>query len=97
MTSEKPGQGNTDGKGNGHGPKPITVYVNTTAHRVAKDDLSYEDVVKLAYPDEPIGNNPGYTVLYQRAHGNKNGELVAGQSVKAKDGMSFDVTPTNLS
>lgn len=81
----------------GNGPKPVTIYVNTTAHQVKKDEVSYEEVVKLAFPDGPSGNNPGYTVLYQRGHGNKDGELAAGQSVNVKDGMSFDVTPTNLS
>lgn len=99
MENEKPSKGNDTPEvpGGGKGPKPITIFVNTVAHKVAKDDISYEDVVKLAYPDGHAGQNPGYTVLYEKAHGNKDGSLGPGQSVKAKDGMIFDVTPTNLS
>lgn len=97
MANDKTHHGNDDKGNEGGGPKPVTVFVNTAPHEVAKTDISYEDVVKLAFPDGPTGSNPGYTVLYQRAHGNKDGELVAGQSVKAKDRMTFDVTPTNLS
>lgn len=77
--------------------KLVTIFVNTRRHEVAKDEVSYEDVVKLAYPDGPTGPNVGYTVLYQRGHGNKDGALGPGQSVKVKHGMSFDVTPTDLS
>lgn len=83
--------------GQGKGPKPVTIYVNTIAHEVEKDDISFEEVVALAYPTPAPGPNAGFTVLYQRAHGNKDGTLVAGQTVKVKDGMMFDVTPTDLS
>ena len=95
MSNEKPDKGNDDKDKDR--PKAVTIFVNTTPHEVKKDEISYEQVVKLAFPDGPTGSNPGYTVLYQRGHGNKDGELVAGQSVKVKDRMSFDVTPTNLS
>lgn len=97
MNENRPDKGDPKDKEHGGGPKPVTIFVNTTPHMVAKAEISYEEVVKLAHPDEPTGTNPGYTVLYQRGHGNKDGELVAGQSVKVKDRMSFDVTPTNLS
>jgi hypothetical protein len=37
-------------------------------------------------------------VAYSRGDNNKpQGTLVPGESVKAKDGMVFDVTPTNRS
>lgn len=75
----------------------VTIYVNTVPHRVEKDEISFEEVVALAFPEPPAGGNLGFTVLYQRGHGNKEGTLVAGQSVKVKDGMIFDVTPTDLS
>ena len=78
-------------------PKQVTIFVNTTPHRVAKDEISFEEVVKLAFPTTPPGSNVGFTVLYQRGHGNKDGTLVPGQVVKVKDGMIFDVTPTDLS
>lgn len=78
-------------------PKLVTIFVNTRRHETPKDEISYEEVVSLAYPEGPTGPNVGFTVLYQRGYGNKDGALGAGQSVKVKDGMSFDVTPTDLS
>lgn len=86
-----------DDGGGGHGPKPVTIYINTKPHTVAKDEISYEEVTKLAFPSTVLGPNDGFTVMYQRGHGNKDGSLVAGQSVKVKEGMVFDVTPTHLS
>lgn len=96
MSNAKQGEkGLPDGAGKG--PKLVTIYVNTVAHKVEKDEISFEDVVDLAFPTPPPGGNIGFTVLYQRAHGNKDGSLVSGQTVKVKDGMIFDVTPTDLS
>lgn len=78
--------------------KTVTIYVNTVAHEWPKDDdISYEEVVALAYPTPQPGATDGYTVIYQRANGNKDGNLVAGQRVKVKEGMVFDVTATHLS
>lgn len=77
--------------------KKVTIYVNTRPHEVTKGEISFEEVVALAYPTAPTGANIGYTVIYQRAHGNKDGNLVEGQSVKVKDGMVFDVTATDRS
>jgi hypothetical protein len=76
--------------------KLVTIYVNTISHQVEKDELSFDDVVKLAFPTPPAGSD-GFTVLYQRGHGNKDGSLVEGDTIKVKDGMIFDVTPTHLS
>lgn len=81
----------------GKPPKLVTIYVNTTAREVGKDEISFDEVVKLAYPTPPPGANVGFTVLYQRGHGNKDGTLVEGETVKVKEGMIFDVTPTDLS
>ncbi len=99
------GQGHSDHDHSGHGqdhqgddrPRTVTIYVNTRPHEVSKGEISFEDVVKLAYPTAPSGANIGYTVTYQRGHGNQDGDLVAGKTVKVKDGMIFDVTATDLS
>ena len=75
--------------------KTVTVYANGTAHIVEKkDELTFEEVVAFAYPNTPPG---GYSVMYERAHGNADGTLVAGQSVKVKDGIRFHVTATDRS
>lgn len=80
------------------GPKGVTIIVNTRKHSVPKNEkISFEAVVVLAYPTAPAGENVEFTVMYQRGEGNKDGTLVPGQSVKVKDGMIFDVTPTDKS
>jgi hypothetical protein len=79
-------------------PKDVTIIVNTRKHNVPKnEEISFEAVVALAYPTAPAGENVEFTVMYQRGEGNKDGTLVPGQSVKVKDGMIFDVTPTDKS
>jgi len=94
-TADTPEIGNPDALDKD--PKLVTIYVNTSPHAVGKGKISFEQLVKLAYPTPPPGANIGFTVLYQRGEGNHEGTLVAGQSVEVKDGMIFDVTPTDLS
>lgn len=78
-------------------PKTVTIFVNTRPHEVEKkDEISFEEVVALAYPDTPPGGDVAYSVLYERGHGG-DGTLVPGQSVKVKDRMRFDVTATDRS
>lgn len=78
--------------------KTVAIIVNTRKYAVDKNKvISFEEVVALACPDVPSGGNVGFTVMYQRAQGNKDGTLVAGQTVKVKEGMIFDVTPTDCS
>lgn len=80
-------------------PKTVTIIVNGRAKTVPKnEELTYEQVVALAFPNPPSGDGVQFTVQYTRGNGNKPaGTLVEGQSVKVKDGMEFDVTPTNRS
>ncbi|MCB1470318.1 MAG: multiubiquitin domain-containing protein [Rhizobiaceae bacterium] len=80
-------------------PKTITIIINGRPKTVPKnDDLTFEEIVALAFENPPTGECIQYTIQYTRGHGNKPaGALVEGQSVKAKDGMEFDVTSTNRS
>lgn len=84
----------------GEGTKARTVIVNGTPKEVSKRELTFEQVVELAFPNNPWGNaNTIYTVAYRRGEGSKpQGSMVqGGESVKVKDGMIFDVTPTDKS
>lgn len=80
-------------------PKTITIIINGRPKTVPKNaDLTFEAIVALAFENPPTGECVQYTIQYTRGHGNKPaGALVEGQSVKAKDGMEFDVTSTNRS
>ena len=79
--------------------KTITIIINGRPRTVPKnDDLTFEEIVAIALENPPTGECIQYTIQYTRGHGNKPaGALVEGQSVKAKDGMEFDVTSTNRS
>jgi hypothetical protein len=78
--------------------KEFTIIVNAREKTVTDRELTFEQVVALAFPTAPYGANTAYTVTYRRGQGNKpEGILVAGQSVKVKDRMIFDVTATDKS
>jgi hypothetical protein len=82
-----------------HHEKQTTIIVDGTEHPWAEKEISYEQVVSLAYDNSPpTGENVLITVGYHRGHGDKpEGDLDPGQSIKVKDGMVFDVTATDRS
>jgi len=78
--------------------KEITIVINGTSKTVEKDRLTFDEVIALAFENPPTGEGVQFTVQYSRGHSDKpKGTLVEGQSVKLKEGMEFDVTPTNRS
>lgn len=81
-----------------HAPKPVTIIVNARPKEFIGKEISFEQVVQLAFENPPFGENTVFTVTYKRGEGNKpEGSLVAGQSVRVKEGMIFNVTPTDKS
>lgn len=80
-------------------PKTVTIIVNGQEHTIPKkDELSFDEVVALAFSPPPSGPNVVITITYTRGHGNKpEGNLIEGQTVKVKDGMIFNVTATDKS
>jgi tRNA(Ile)-lysidine synthase TilS/MesJ len=74
------------------------VIVNLREKTVDERYLSFEQVVKLAYPDPTLGKEYDYTVTYDKGpKENPEGEMVSGDTVKIKDGMVFNVTQTDRS
>jgi hypothetical protein len=82
----------------GHDAKVTEIVVNGQKKEFAGNEISYREVVELAF-ENPWGNpNIIYTVTYTRGHDDKpQGTLVDGQSVKVKKGMVFNVTRTDKS
>ena len=76
--------------------KTVTIIVNGRPREVTGRTISYEEIVKLAFPDDPSNQDIDFTVAYANPHG-KDGELVAGQEVHVREGMVFNVTKTNRS
>jgi hypothetical protein len=83
------------GQGHEH-IKTFTIIVNLEEKTVIDHKLSFDQLVKLAFPTPPPGDIT-YTITYTKGEGKKSGILNEGESVPVKDGMSFDVTPTNRS
>jgi len=76
-----------------------TIVINGTAHVVTSKELTFSEVVALAYDgNPPSGPNWIFTVSYRKGEDKKPmGTLVAGDSIKVKDGMIFNVTATDKS
>ena len=73
--------------------KEINIIVNGRPTKVPDQDITFEEVVALAF--NPVPANAFFTVTW--SHGNKGGSLVAGKSVPVQNGMKFDVTETGQS
>jgi hypothetical protein len=78
--------------------KGFDIIVNAEQHHVEKKRVSFEQIVKLAFPTPPPGANILFTVtFYNGPKTNPEGVLTAGQTVKVKNGMVFNVKATDRS
>lgn len=78
--------------------KDFTIIVNGRQKVVTAKEMSFTEIVALAFDSPPTGPNVVFTVTYRRGEGNKpEGSLVEGENVKIKDGMIFNVTATDKS
>ena len=82
----------------------VTIVVNGREKIIPESELSpdgelsFEQVLNLAFDPPPHGPNIVFTMSYRNGAGRPpEGRLVAGQSVKVKDGTVFNVTPTDRS
>jgi len=84
---------------NDHGnQKTYTIRVNTRATTWNDHKISYDQLVKIAFPTPPPGTKITYTVIYRKGDESKReGTLTQGNDVPVKDGMIFDVTATDES
>jgi len=79
-------------------PKTYRVYINGQEKLVATGTMTFEEIVALAFPNPPTGQNILFTVGYEDGpHVNPMGSLMPGGKIKIKDGMIFNVTPTDKS
>lgn len=93
--NEKQGHGGDDDHGGGH-DKTTTIFVNTREKTVEGKEVSYDQIVRLAFATPPGGENIEITVAYRDGPG-PDGTLLPGTTKKVKDGMIFDVTATDKS
>lgn len=82
----------------GSASKEYTIVVNARERVVSQPELSFAEVVALAFDDASAGENRVFTVNYRRKHGEKpEGSMVVGDVVKLKEGLIFSVTRTDKS
>jgi hypothetical protein len=87
----------TDDRIRGHA-RQITIVINARERTVTDDELTFEQLVALAFPSAPTGENVLFTISYRRGRGDKpEGSLLAGGTVKVKDGTVFVVSATDKS
>ncbi len=89
-----------DNKESGHvesHDKAVTIIVNAREKEWNKKEISYQEVIVLAFGEYIENENIEYTVAYSKAHDDKNGTLTKGESVKVKEGMVFNVNKTDKS
>jgi hypothetical protein len=79
--------------------KLVDIKVNGTTFSVSKGKMTFEEVVKLVFPDASSNPQNTYSVTYKNADNEKkpDGILVAGTSVKVKEGTRFRVSQTGQS
>jgi hypothetical protein len=79
--------------------KHYVITVNTDPFVVDHDIVTFDELVKLAYPQPPTGLDPAFTVSFEHANSKPHhGDLAAGATVTVKKhGTIFDVAHTNRS
>jgi hypothetical protein len=81
-----------------HEPKTHTIIVNGRAETVEVNEVSYEQILHLAYPNPDTGADVLYTITWARnEQGEATGRLVPGETVKVNERMIFNVKRTNKS
>lgn len=79
-------------------PRAVTIFVNTRPKKWSAREISFQEVVVLAFGNYSDDPNVVYTVTFSKGPESKReGTMVSGQSVKVKEGMVFNVTQTNKS
>ena len=77
--------------------KKTTIIVNAREKEWPRKDITYEQVIELAFGEYVQNDNIEYTVTYSFPKNDKGGELTVCESVKVKEKMVFNVSKTDKS
>ena len=83
------------GQGSDH---TVTIFVNTDPHQVAQGQLTFQQLVTLAYPDKAGNHDILFKISYRLGRGHSDLKTLAeGEDVQAQEGMVFNVSYENRS
>ena len=78
--------------------KTFLITVNARQKRVDRDELSFDELVDLAFDDPARGPQIVFTITFRDAGGRiPEGELDEGQTLKVRAGTIINVTRTDQS
>ena len=78
--------------------KTFSITVNGRQRQVERDELSFDELVDLAFDDPARGPQIVFTITFREAGGRvPDGELDEGQRLKVRDGTIVNVTRTDQS
>ena len=78
--------------------KTFLITVNGRQRQVERDELSFDELVDLAFDDPARGPQIVFTITFREAGGRMpEGELDEGQRLKVRDGTIINVTRTDQS
>ncbi|GAB1342132.1 multiubiquitin domain-containing protein [Gemmatimonas sp.] len=76
-------------------PTEFNIVINGRHRTVTDPRVTFEQIVQLAFPDQPAEPNAVYSMTYRHAASAPHaGEVAAGGSVQVKNGTVFNVTKT---
>jgi Multiubiquitin len=83
---------NPDSSASKHEPGTHTIIVNGREKTVDVNQVTYQQVLLLAYPNPDTGEDVSYTITWARnEHGEATGKLLPGGTEKVNEGMIFNV------
>ena len=78
--------------------KAITIVVNGSPISTTEEELTFDQLVDLAFDDPARGPQIVFTITFRNAGGRvERGELDEGQRLKLRDGTVVNVTRTDQS
>jgi hypothetical protein len=76
----------------------ISILINARKRQVRPGNISFEELIALAFETPPSGPQVSFTVSYRNGpRPRPEGSLLPGQSVHIIEGMTFNVTATDKS
>ncbi len=77
-------------------PHTVTIIVNATPYEWAEKEITYAEVVNIAYPGEPVNESSTFKVSYKKKNDSGLTSLVfSSNPVKVHKDMVFNVAPAN--